>query len=372
MALRMSLNDVLTRLRAEGLVDDDLATRSREVMATHRKAEVGTPWFVKVLIGAGAWIAALFMVSFFVCVGLAKNEEALCGVGFLLVVSTLFLRRTGSGPFLEQLAVALCLTGAISMEVGCAQLFEHDATKVQVVVATVQIIICAGLLALYPDMLMRFMSTLGITSAAAVLAYEAAGAVGLAMMALVSAALMFVLFLSEPKLARGRWAPWLRPVSLGLVCTVAGYLLFGWGMGRVPLGLDETLWGPSEAVLVTVGMTAMVCATSWVILVEQDVNPMGLVAWSFIGTFVLLAVMTLHTPGIITAVGILLLGFHRRDAVTLGLAVVFLLCFGSAYYYDLQLSLLAKSLALLGSGFVLLGARQLLLRRAPSLTTEVP
>jgi uncharacterized membrane protein len=62
-------------------------------------------------------------------------------------------------------------------------------------------------------------------------------------------------------------------------------------------------------------------------------------------------------------VGILALGFHRRSDVLIGLAVAFLLGFGVLYYYDLKMSLLAKSLALVGSGLVLLGLRLFILRR---------
>ena len=53
-------------------------------------------------------------------------------------------------------------------------------------------------------------------------------------------------------------------------------------------------------------------------------------------------------------------------------ALVFLLCFGVLYYYDLSLSLLAKSGALVGSGLVLLGLRLFLLRRFPATTVEAP
>ena len=63
-------------------------------------------------------------------------------------------------------------------------------------------------------------------------------------------------------------------------------------------------------------------------------------------------------------------GWLRRHRVSilvlLGMAVVFILVFGVGYYYDLQLSLLAKSLTLLGSGLVLLGLRLFILRRFPA------
>ncbi|RYZ53624.1 MAG: DUF4401 domain-containing protein, partial [Sphingobacteriales bacterium] len=52
----------------------------------------------------------------------------------------------------------------------------------------------------------------------------------------------------------------------------------------------------------------------------------------------LLTVMTLNTPGVLVAALMLTLGFHRRSRVMLGLAVAFLLTFGSFYYYDLRLT----------------------------------
>jgi len=70
------------------------------------------------------------------------------------------------------------------------------------------------------------------------------------------------------------------------------------------------------------------------------------------------------------AAGVLALAFHRRSVVMLGLAVAFLIGFGVLYYYDLSLSLLAKSGALVGSGLVLLGLRLFILRRFPAASAE--
>ena len=50
--------------------------------------------------------------------------------------------------------------------------------------------------------------------------------------------------------------------------------------------------------------------------------------------------------------------FDRRNRVLLGLAIVFLLVFGSMYYYSLHLTLLEKSAVLAGSGALLLAIRQ--------------
>lgn len=78
------------------------------------------------------------------------------------------------------------------------------------------------------------------------------------------------------------------------------------------------------------------------------------------------AALTLRTPGIIAAAGVLGLVFHRRNVLLLGLGVTFLIGFGALYYYDLSLSLLAKSGALVGSGLALLALRQFMVRRFPA------
>jgi uncharacterized membrane protein len=79
----------------------------------------------------------------------------------------------------------------------------------------------------------------------------------------------------------------------------------------------------------------------------------------------LLTLLTLQTPGLVGAAGVMALAFHRRSPVLVGLAVVFALLAGTAHYYDLSLTLLQKSGALVGSGLLLLALRPLLLRRLP-------
>lgn len=70
----------------------------------------------------------------------------------------------------------------------------------------------------------------------------------------------------------------------------------------------------------------------------------------------------MSTPGIIAGAAVLTLAFDRRDTVLLGMAVVFLLCFGSVYYFSLHLTLLEKSGVLAGSGALLLAIRHRLAR----------
>ncbi|MNG98599.1 hypothetical protein D3C79_577460 [compost metagenome] len=65
-------------------------------------------------------------------------------------------------------------------------------------------------------------------------------------------------------------------------------------------------------------------------------------------------------PGMGAGALVLVLGFYAGSLGLMTLAGLLLLGFGSLYYYDLGLTLMTKSWLLLGSGALLLGARQLL------------
>jgi uncharacterized membrane protein len=69
------------------------------------------------------------------------------------------------------------------------------------------------------------------------------------------------------------------------------------------------------------------------------------------------------SPGIVAGAAVLILAFDRRNPVLVGMAVVFLLVFGAAYYYNLDLTLLEKSGVLVGSGLLLLAIRSRLVPR---------
>ena len=83
-------------------------------------------------------------------------------------------------------------------------------------------------------------------------------------------------------------------------------------------------------------------------------SPVGL--WALVAVALLL-IPAYQTPGILAAVIVLLLGFWRNNVLLMGLATLFLLFFLSAYYYNLEITLLNKSYILMGTGVVLLALR---------------
>lgn len=365
MALKPSLREVLTRLREQGALAPAAESRAMAAMAAWWRSSAATPWYVRVLIGFGAWLAACFLIGFFGLLLDFRDEVVFFILGFILCGVTALLRRTSSQIFLSQLCLAFCLAGQALFIVGLAQLTD-SATATALGVLLLEL----ALLFLYPDRILRFLATVGAALALLFLAYQPRilALVDLTLAGL--AALLHLLFLHQARLQRGRWGEILSPVAFALALVFLGALL---GRCFAHLGREFRLEGSeSPLAILTLALAIVTMYTAARVLQELGIEVSGIAGATVFASLSLTALLTLNTPGVIAAAGILALAFHRRSVVMLGLAVAFLIGFGVLYYYDLSLSLLAKSGALLGSGLLLLGLRLFILRRFPAASTEVP
>ncbi|RKH02687.1 DUF4401 domain-containing protein [Corallococcus carmarthensis] len=367
MALRPTIQDVLAGLKAEGHVDAEVDARARTTLEIRQKAVGASPWFVKALAGVGAWMSAALMLSFFACVGLWKEEAALTGLGLALAVASVFLRRSTRGPFMEQLALALCMAGVGAFLAGLGAMDQGTIT-----LAFTGMVVSLALLAVFPDLILYFLATVGICVSVGVLALETVGGSGVDVWMLVCAAALAGILLFEPRLRRGQLGARVGPIAFALACAVPGWLLFR-SFENSQEGFHYVFRFESEFVpsaYLSLALALLALGTGWRVLREMGLEHEKRVWIPAACALVLLTVMTLNTPGVLVAALMLTLGFHRRSRVMLGLAVAFLLTFGAYYYYDLHITLLAKALALAGSGLVLLGVRQFFLRRESAVLAE--
>jgi hypothetical protein len=349
MAFKPSLRDVLPA---------GLQEQARAALASSQEATASMPWFVRVLTGFGAWLASIFLIIFISIGVLGVGEEVGAIVlGLLLTGGAVLVRYAGSNVFLTQLALSSGLAGQGLFIGGVGALADEKLAALATVV--LQLV----LLFVYPDVIQRFLSALfGSTALLFLLRLTAPGVmvdvtlVGLTVLA-------HLLFLHQARLQSGRWRELVSPAGFGLVTTLLFSLVVRtWFHDIYGRASREDATGLPAGVL-TLGLAVVTLYSAWRVLEETDSEPGGTAGVTAFAALGLLAVLTLQTPGVIAAIGVLLLGFHRRSVVLLGMAVIFILAFGVGYYYDLQLSLLAKSLALLGSGLMLLGLRLFILRR---------
>jgi len=322
-------------------------------------AVTGTPWFVRLMLGLGGWLGALFLLLF---VGAALGELLnAAGVSLLLGMllcgaAAAIFQAAGQGEFLAQFALALSLAGQGLVLHGLARSFHSDVASIAVLLALFETI----LFFVVANFVHRVWSAL-IGAAAIAYALADAQLAGLAPGLMAGACAL--LWLQES--ATAREGPLLRAAGYGLVlallfCLVLLMLGDGPWRGRGSAGVTPALWlarwvGAALSGGVLVATTAQLLARAGL----GAASPSGSSALLAAG---LLAVAGLWAPGLAPASLLLLLGHGQGNRLLLGCGIAALLAYLWGYYYLLQPPLLHKSLLLAGCGSALLAIRGLRLR----------
>lgn len=334
-----------------------LWARLREAgqVAGDAPAQADTPWYVAVLSGTGAWMAAAF-VFVFVIDGLDRlwdRPVPMFGLGAACALSGLFvMHRTRDRVFVEQLAIALGLAGQLMMGFALFKLHDRwfgssETPWPWIPVAAIALamhafgrlpshrFLCGGLFAV---------AVLGACSAD-VPALRVVAAPLLAWLALAA------WWRSE---AHDRLAPVLSPLAWALSLTAllaAGFVdLDDWALG----GISE--WAGWLRPLGDAAMVPLlpVCA-HWLSRRQPGMPTRSRTV--AIGLSLVMALLWWRAPGVSVGATLALVGFglHRPALLVVGLCGIggALLC----HYFQLDTTLLEKSGWLLVAGATLLLAR---------------
>ncbi len=338
---KVTLGTLLDELAQEHLVAP-LAERPLPAALAPAADAESSPWYVKTLVGVAAWIAAFFLGTFLGLMGIIDTTGQMIGWGIGLTVVAIGLKWwRRQSIFWGQLTFAMVLAGQGLLIFGIGDLLQ-DSTTVALAAIGVELV----LLVLYPDALHRMISVLAIIGALTFLIYDQDFPQLLHALILVTTAGMTFLWQGEFRLLTGRFYPYRIPVGYGLVLALFGLCLLALGNW---LGVTDWWLSATALALVLLYLINQ-------ILHDLDQPLLSRVGLWAVGALLLLCIPAYQTPGILAAVIVLLLGRWRGNNLLLGLATLFLLFFLSAYYYNLEITLLNKSYILMGTGVVLLAA----------------
>ena len=299
-------------------------------------------WSSRFLLGIVGWLAALFLLFFLFMAfeGVIREADHALAMGAILMAAALGLNRKASrGDLWDQFVLALALAAD-------AWLLYGLIDRVDLHSAILWLGLCAlslGIAALFEHWLIRLFHSF----AAAILLTLGLACLGLQLLALplVMGVLTACWLLAERQPGRHQLY---ESLTLGLALSLLV-------LGR----LHHPLWDGGASMLDELGHSRL---PLWI-------NPL-LCAALLLGVMVRLKLPLLYglplvlisaiIPGMGAGALVLVLGFYAGSLGLMTLAGLLLLGFGSLYYYDLGLTLMTKSWLLLGSGALLLGARQLL------------
>ncbi len=344
-----TIRELLTHLKDKGLVRQDDVEKITGSLGNSEQVSKD-PIYIRILLGIGAWVFAVFLFYFLLITGIVGLNrgigDIICGIIFL--VGACFIDRASKGTFLNQLSLALVFAvNIITLLMVYADAFNDSSIinpDTHTPILRAQTFICIIIYPIYANSIYRFIAPTALAVFATWWIIEEK-----------TFDLMHNLIAAEALLAGILLLPKKRPPFL------------------TPLGYSAATMLPA-----TILFMNLMLANTWRIDFNEPVWPSSLMLWggllylffhlaggrkgfrepwlilAFVFTL-LLGIFT--TPGILVAIGLLIVGYAFGDRILAALSLLFLPCFLFVFYYALNVDFAYKSWVIAGSGVLLLVVR---------------
>jgi hypothetical protein len=312
------------------------------------------PLYVHALVGVGAFIAGAFFVGFLAAADLINfnSEAGLIAWGLVFISFAILMLTAASGgddnaimsSFLTQASFCLMATGKVLFAMGFALLFKPNEGWG----ATLALLmLTAATYHIFPMSMDRFLSSFAAFVSIffnLVSEHSASGALQIAINAFFVAQLGLAAFLMTSGRVRKEYLP-IGYAAIGALCTVAVFFAMRSEVGRYGYRQDF-----SPAIINIALTAALIALIGWAAggMEKLKSEPLSVASAGAVCLGIISA------PGILLSAGLMLLGYAQHDRVLLILGGLLLPAFLSLYYYNLDLTLMAKSGILVASGAVLL------------------
>ena len=334
----MTLPELLRILEGEGRIQPDSTLLPPDVPNDNA-------WYIRTLLGMMGWLGGVLIVgSFAAAVGSLLREQVLmlAFAGIFITVAWFLYRTWGSNDFAAQFALAASMAGQILFVFGMAR--NGHEREIAFFLAALQ---CA-LVFLMPNFLHRFLS---MCFAIAALWFALGSRTDflpslneapVALTILVTAGFT-LLAASESTWRAAKRSALLEPVMLA--CAVMSLVV------HLPhVALIGKFSAPPSMILAILLTAVLIAWSGWVTL-NQEIQ-YRLMAAVGLGIF---GLACWRAPGVIAGVLVMLIAFSRGLRVLMCVAMVAILMYLSALYYQLGQTLADKALALaLTAGALLL------------------
>ncbi|WEK37207.1 MAG: DUF4401 domain-containing protein [Candidatus Pseudobacter hemicellulosilyticus] len=323
--------------------ESPLIADEEAIAAEYEKSHNDQSLGIKILSIFGGLLASVLFLGALGITGLYDSTEGLLLFGTLFIGGAILASRLTDHIIVDTASVSAYLLGLVLLGAGLGSVKFTEFT-----ICTIISLIAIGALCIVRDYIFSFISVLIVHGCISWLTMfkGAPGIAGMLYIALLSVILLLV-YLKEAKLIADRTILSLvyRPVRAGLLVA----FLSGLAM------LNTTKYSylfPRISWLASVVITG--CIIWLIALLTKNLQ---LKPFYRIGIYILCLIILAPTalaPGIAGGLLVILLGFLVNDKAAFVLGIVAFIYFVSRYYYDLNFTLLTKSILLFSSGIVFL------------------
>jgi uncharacterized membrane protein len=349
---QLDLRSLLMKLVDEGVVEKDAPA----LTAFLARMSAVQPWYIRTMVGFGAWIASLLLIGFVSSMGLAVDGGfAVFGVFFL--GGAIYLRKVSSNDFSIQSALAAGLAGQALIVIGVMELIDWDDLETGFgLVAMLNVV----LFVIFPDRIYRVLSILLAVGSVVVLFYIREWNALVPAIGPLLALGMIIVTLRGAKLLPGSKGIYLRPLQSGLMLSAFGCLLASTVYVLPEIGVSFQFYPrPWISTIMLGAMLIYVLSKAWADLLAG--MPVARL-YSIVAIVVLIIAASWLAPGLVLSLIVIVLGSHTGHRSMIGAGIAFFAVFLATYFYGIQVSMLEKSITLVSSGVAVLFARWFLLR----------
>jgi Domain of unknown function (DUF4401) len=332
--------DLTLALAAEGHLDATGVERVGMAVSSI-DTRVENPWYVIALVTVSAWIGAMLLFMFLIAAKWVNEGPEFIGAGVVFMALSVALGHLTNRPFPQQIGIALGVAGPASLGFGVFSVWKSPE------MAWASVAVAAALLFfVQPNRIHRFLSVgVGVFGAAALIAVSS-WQDGLHLLVLAQLLGAVYLFENESHLDARRLSGHTRPLAFGMMLALP-VLLFVADAADVYPEL-HSMWISSA------GLSAALLYVVW------RMAPRPVLA--FVPVFLFFA---FDQPGLIASLALMLLAYARGQGVIAAVLLAAFVAHAAYLFYDLDVSLLHRSMLFAGSGLVLLAMRTVLRLTVP-------
>ncbi|MCU7844449.1 MAG: DUF4401 domain-containing protein [Candidatus Thiodiazotropha sp. (ex Monitilora ramsayi)] len=352
-AAQVTLQDIVTRLQAENLLDADDVS-----LAYLQHPPQSQPWYIRTMVGFGAWLASLLLIGFVTSFTLVMDGGTIF-IGLLLMGAATLLRHRSDHDFPVQCALASSLAGQALLAYGFSEILGHEAFEIFFSIA---LLVSLLMFVLFPDRVHRVLMVLIATGSLTTLLYLWELNLLVPLLGPAFAGLLILLYRLTPKLVTGRYTELLNPLMNGLMLSAFGTLLLTTVYLLPELETDFIFYPRPWISTMLLGLLFLTLGRCIWLSMTTPENRQALPL--YYGLMLIIILCAWQAPGLLLGLIVTLLGTLSGRITYTGAGIGFFALFLAAFFYGIEVTMLVKSATLIATGLATLLLRWVILRSA--------
>jgi uncharacterized membrane protein len=298
---------------------------------------------IKVLSIFGGFLATLAFLACLAIMGLYDSPTGLFIFGLGCIIAAIWINKAFDKLIIDTFSISIYVSGFLLFAFGLSEM-SIDNTIVAALVAIIAFIS----LIITQNFILSFISVITISSCLLIMILSNDAYSLIHVYIAVFTVLLAYLFLKEATIIsqNKKLSKLYNPIRIGLVISLIMGLITVGKRGLIPLPHND-IWISSVVILLV-----LLYVIHLIIKMNQIEAVKRKVLMYVLSSLLLLS--TLFAPAISGAITIILLSFLVNYKTGFYIGIISLIYFISQYYYDLNFTLLTKSILLMSSGVVFL------------------